>query len=389
MIQDPNVSFLHRARLLLVIISIILPILFLIYKFTHPTLSPYQEVSTAVTTQNPSLGLETIEINKMLPLRGTTKEIIINTQGNLAYVAAYGQGVHTLSLEKPLAPVVLSSFKYNDRYDGVIKLKLSKDEKSLYVLDEKKGVYSLDVRDPSTSKLIDFIAIPNGQSMTLSSSGHKIYISGKFGLGIININQDGMFALLGRLHYLSGKKTYTMEKFLPHQQYNMLKEIADVVEVDANTLYLMSRHPDVVDVSDLSNIKVITHFSTLGFGRQATISGNRQRMYLSSGDSGIEIFDISDYKSPRPLGGHNTESSAGHTSISKDKNILYVSTCKGGLQVFDITYPYDPKLIKRVDIKKDVKKGHAITSALSRDEKVLYIAYGVSGLGIVSFEQTK
>lgn len=389
MIQDPNLSFLRKNRLILLGISVVLPVAFLAYKYTHPTLKPVTDTLTSIPTQKSALAFEAVEINKIVPLAGTTRDVVLNTKGDLAYVAAYGQGVHVLSLERPLTPEVLSSFKYRSKHDNVIKLMLSEDEKILYALDEAKGVYSLNVQDPSHPKLIDFVSLSGGKNFTLSSNTKRIYVSGKFGVGVIALKKDKKFELLGRLHYLPDLKKYVMDQYLPNIQYAGFEAVADVVEVDADTLYIMSRHPDVIDISNLSNIKILTHFSTLGSVRQVTISKNRERIYLASGESGIEIFEIADHKHPRPLGGHNTEGYAEHTSISKNKNILYVSTFKGGLQLFDITYPYDPKLIKSIEIKKGVKKGHAIGSALSVDEKVLYVAYGVTGLGIITLEKAK
>ena len=389
MIQDPNLSFLRKNRLILLGISVVLPVAFLAYKYTHPALKPVTDALTSTATQKSALAFEDVEITKIVPFAGTTRDIVLNTKGDLAYVAAYGQGVHVLSLERPLTPEVLSSFKYRSKYDSVIKLVLSKDEKRLYALDEKKGIYSLDVQDPRHPKLIDFISLGGGKNFTLSSSNRRIYVSGKFGVGVIALKKDKKFELLGRIHYLPDLKKYVMDTYLPNIQYADFEKVADVVEVDADTLYIMSRHPDVIHISDLSNIKILTHFSILGSVREVTISDNRERMYLANGESGIEIFDISDHQHPRPLGGHNTESPAEHTTISKNKNILYVSTFRGGLQLFDITYPYDPKLIKSVEIKKGVKKGHAIGSALSVDEKVLYVAYGVTGLGIMTLDKAK
>ncbi len=388
-IQDPNLSFLRKNRLILLGISVALPVAFLAYKYTHPALKPVTDTLTSTTAQKSALAFEAVEINKIVPLAGTTRDIVLNTKGDLAYVAAYGEGVHVLSLERPLNPELLSSFKYRSKYDSVIKLVLSKDEKRLYALDEKRGIYSLDVQDPRHPKLIDFVSLGGGKNLTLSDSNRRIYVSGKFGVGMIALKKDKKFELLGRLHYLPDLKKYVMDTYLPDIQYADFEKVADVVEVDADTLYIMSRHPDVINIRDLSNIKILTHFSTLGSAREVTISENRERMYLASGESGIEIFEISDHQHPRVLGGHNTESSAEHTTISKNKNILYVSTFRGGLQLFDITYPYDPKLIKSVEMKKGVKKGHAIASALSADEKVLYVAYGVTGLGIMTLEKVK
>ena len=388
-IQDPNLSFLRKNRLILLGISVALPVAFLVYKYMHPALKPVTDALTSTATRKSTLAFEAVEITKIVPLAGTTRDIVLNTKGDLAYVAAYGQGVHVLSLERPLTPEVLSSFKYRSKYDSVIKLLLSEDEKILYALDEKRGVYSLDVQDPTHLKLIDFISLGGGKNFTLSSSNRRIYVSGKFGVGVIALKKDKKFELLGRIHYLPDLKKYVMDTYLPDIQYADFEKVADVVEVDADTFYIMSRHPDVINISDLSNIKILTHFSTLGSVREVTISENRERMYLASGESGIEIFDISDHQHPRPLGGHNTESPAEHTTISKNKNKLYVSTFRGGLQFFDITYPYDPKLIKSVELKKGVKKGHAVGSALSVDEKVLYVAYGVTGLGIMTLEKAK
>ena len=388
-IQDPNLSFLRKNRLILLGISVALPVAFLAYKYTHPALKPAAKAITSASAQKSTLAFEDVEITKIVPLAGTTRDIVLNTKGDLAYVAAYGEGIHVLSLERPLTPELLSSFKYRSKYDSVIKLLLSEDEKRLYALDEKRGVYSLDVQDPRHPKLIDFVSLSGGKNFTLSSSNRRIYVSGKFGVGVIALKKDKKFELLGRLHYLPDLKKYVMDTYLPDIQYADFEKVADVVEVDADTLYIMSRHPDVINISDLSDIKILTHFSTLGSAREVTISENRERMYLASGESGIEIFEMSDHQHPRVLGGHNTESSAEHTTISKNKNILYVSTFRGGLQLFDITYPYDPKLIKSVEMKKGVKKGHAISSALSADEKVLYVAYGVTGLGIMTFEKAK
>ena len=390
MIQDPNLSFLRKSQRILLGISVLIPALFLYYKFTHPIVIAQKEAVETLAhkaTQKTVLELDTLKINKILPLSGTSRDIVLNTQGDLAYVAAYGQGVHILSLKSPLNPVVLSSFRHNAKYDDTIKVLLSPDEKILYVLGAT-GLYNLNIQDPRHPQLISFLALKGGHNLTLSKDNRRIYVSGAFGVGIVRIKKDKSLAIQGRLHYLLDRKQYIVDKF-SNIQYAMFEQVADVIEVDDNILYIISRHPDVIDITDLSSVKTIAHFSTLGYAQQVTVSENRQRIYISSGDSGIEIFDISDYLHPKPLGGHNTEGSARHSTLSKHGNVLFVSSLNRGLEIFDITYPYDPKLLKRVEKKSDTLKGQAHGSASSADGKVLYIAYGVIGLGIITLEKTK
>jgi len=381
--QDPNLGFLRKNRLILLGIAMVLPMVFLYYKFTHLPESSKAEALVSTTKNALPFTFETVEISTMLALPGTTRDIILNTQGDLAYVAAFGQGIHILSLTDPLNPIRLSSFKHSPKYDGIVKLALSKDEKTLYALDIKKGLYSVDVQNPNKPRLISFVSLRGGTNLTLSSNNNRVYVSATFGVAVVRITPSRTLALLGRLHYLPDRKVYIMDKYQPNIQYARFEEIADVVEVDETTLYLMSKHPDVVDVRDLSAIKIVSHFSTLGNAQQVTVSENRQRMYISSGHSGIEIFGIADQAHPKPLGGHNSEGLALHSTLSKEGNILFVSSLNRGLELFDITYPYDPKLLKRVDKEHDTKKGQVHGSAISADGKVLYVAYGVIGLGVM------
>ena len=379
---DPNIAFLRKSGLIVLTILMVLPAIFLYYEYTH--------VSTVVekisVEKNIKKRYEDIRVDLLLPIPGTVRKIILNKKGDRAYVASFGQGVHILDLSTPMHPKVVTQFKYGLAYDSAVDIILSKDEKTLYVLDMKHGLYSLNVRDVTAPKLLSYVKCEGAEHLSLSLDEHRIYVSGKF--GVLIIDNANTMNLVGRLHYLPDLHKYVVGRYKPYLQYAGFEVITDMFEVENNILYLMSQTPDIVDISNLLDIKMITRFSILGNAKQVTVSKNRQRLYIASGHSGIEIFEIADYRHPKPLGGHNTKGLAINSTISKDGKILFVSNLNRGVELFDITYPYDPKFVTSIE-KPPVKKGQVHATALSPDNNVLYIAYGVIGLGVVDLSPHK
>jgi hypothetical protein len=364
---DPNVQFKQKIIIFLILIFILHPIGFLYYDFN--TILPPR----INTTEQPIQKMRKEKNQLIFPshickLNGSTKDILLTQNGKIAYIASSSKGVQTLNLKDPYAPKLLATLKYpKSTYNHASSLALSTNEKTLYVKDPTIGIYSIDVRNPQKQKILaTYPTVNTPSNISLSDDGKALYIVGKKGLSIVDIRQNDQIK--------------TIMKFNNGEAYY------DVVEVAKNTLYLLSLSGiDILDITDLTKPQLIGGFATLGQSRKITLSKDKTRAYISSGDSGIEVIDLKDKLHIQRSGSFTTIGNAINTTVSQNKVTIYVSTFNEDLNIIDARYPHNLELIQRV--RKNHIQGQLWSSSLSPDEKILYIAYGDLGIGIVQLKQ--
>jgi len=90
-----------------------------------------------------------------LPLSGLIQGVDVDTQRNLAVVAAGAAGVYVVDLSNPSSPIVLGATSTGDAHDVAIRGNYA------FVADYDNSTTSVDITTPSTPTVLSHIADPN------------------------------------------------------------------------------------------------------------------------------------------------------------------------------------------------------------------------------------
>lgn len=308
---------------------------------------------------------QSIKSTSYFKLRGTIRDIKISKDENIAYVVADSRGIYIIDIENPVKPKIISQFKYfKNSYDKSRSLELSSDEHTLFVRDAQAGLYSIDISNKSEPKLLSlYSSTEKILGFKLSQNTKKIYLVGEEGLTIADIKNP--------------------DEIKPVSKYKN-KKYLDVVEANDELLYLLSSYGiDILDISKEPTL--VGNYNTLGNAEKISLSKNQMQAFLSSGYTGVEILNISNKLTPKPLNTVSCLEIAKDTTISKDAKTIYISNFNDSLEIVDISSINNAKVIQTINTRH-TKKAQSWTSALSNDEKVLYIANGVMGIKIIELE---
>ena len=128
----------------------------------------------------------------------------------------------------------------------------------------------------------------------------------------------------------------------------------------------------IVDISNPSDLSLITSASTPNFAQDVFISGNLA--YIADNDSGLQIMDISEPLTPSIIGSVDV-SGLSALSVQVRDNVAYVAGNFGGLQIFDVSDPEKPTSLSSANIA-----GQTLDVAISGE--FAYIAHSVAGFQV-------
>jgi hypothetical protein len=87
----------------------------------------------------------------------------------------------------------------------------------------------------------------------------------------------------------------------------------------------------IVDFSDSANVKLVGSYSTGGYAKELVYKDNR--VYVTTGLRGLQIFDVSSITSPVRVGTVETGLAMG---LAVDENYVYVADEEEGLVIISI-----------------------------------------------------
>ena len=104
---------------------------------------------------------------------------------------------------------------------------------------------------------------------------------------------------------------------------------------------------DIYDVTDKSNMVRVsqTQYPNLSFAHQASLSTDRQYLYLNDELDDVNetvIFDVSDLANPVLVTTYSSGITAGDHDVYYHDGFIYEAEYRGGLRVFDATDPINP-----------------------------------------------
>ena len=347
-------KFKKKLARILLILLIVPPLLF--------SYIAYKSDSSRTIKNRPNTTA-TIQAMKLFGLRGTVRDIKLSKDGTIAYVVASSRGIYILNLENPSKPKILSQFKYfQNSYDKSRSIELSSDERRLFVRDAMAGVYSIDIRNLAEPKLLaHYVHDKPISSFTLAEDMKRIYMSSGEGIIIADIRNPDEIKTIA--HNTMSSKYY------------------DIVEVKKSLLYLLSSSGiDIVDVSTPQKPKILKSYATLGDPETIILSQDKSRAFVSNGTSGIEVLNIKNKTNPKAIGSYICDTKS--ITIAEESQRLYVTTLQNNLQVIDISNVDKITMVKKIP-NRHPRKGEFWNSALSPDRKFLYVSNGISGLAII------
>ena len=360
---DHHTRFKQKFYLLLLVILIVPPLGLLYYEYRAEMAD--QNTVTIPKFQDHTETNAKLSLKHIFRLRGNVKQIELSKDGKTAYVCADSRGVYIVDLQKPLKPKIISQFKYfKNSYDKARNIALSKDQSLLFVRDAQAGIYSVDISNPTEPILLTTYASESPMSgFVLSADAQRLYISHTDGLTIADI----------RSH----------DQIIPIASLKQKKGYLGLVETADDLLYLLNNYGvDIVDISSIQEPRLVGKFDSLGRPEKIMLSNRKTRAYLSCGNAGVEIIDLNNPMSPKPAGSFTTAGFANSTSVSKNGDTIYVSNSNNDIEIVDVTDPDNPKLRHRIHEDKTQPR-QVLSSTLSIDEKILYIAHGTLGMAIV------
>lgn len=240
--------------------------------------------------------------------------------GNILYAADWFSGLHIYDIGqddiKHLATVHTT---------GSAKGVLVRDHIA-YVGDDDQGLQVIDVRNPTTPKILAQLPLP-GLAYTMDLQGERLYLAGHHGgFHIIDVTKPTQPKVLGR--YDTPGKAWAIR---------VVNKIAYVADDKSGVL--------IFDVAKPASIELIGEFNPGGQAEDIII--DYPRAYVAFFDLGFYILDIRNPRQPDVLA--QLALPGNSRGIAIQDNIAYVAAWLAGLHAIDITDATKPKWIGNYD----------------------------------------
>lgn len=212
------------------------------------------------------------------PVKGPQSIHALNLLGKRAVLSCRAGGIVHVSLENPLKPEVTSRIATEFARDCAVTDVNNESAPVNYVADDVRGIKMFDDSDMAESVVTD-----GGCASGIIVSGNVLYLAnGTSPLAIYEIGADGKLTLKGQIKKFDGAHFYGTNCY--------------DVKVSGKTAFLAAGETGIaaVDVSDISNPKVI------GFCREIFFSGVKSLAVadkiIYANDNGSQVFtvDVSD-----------------------------------------------------------------------------------------------
>ena len=364
---------------------------------------------------------EITPIISKLDLDGNTYAIELSNDKKTAYFANGVKGVAIVDVADIKKPKLISKLQLGEQSarsgDNIVDIKLSKDNKTAYLVGSDDGLYIVDISNINNPTLIGkFKTDGRARRVRLSQNEDIAYVAigdydeSKSGLSIIDISNHSNPTRIGKYHAENSvrgiaitkddKKAFLVDdykglKIVDISNKNNPKLIRkvefshtelDSIELSKNekSLYIMGgSYLIVVDISTIDNPKVIKRVLTPSHTHNITVTKNM--LYLAP-DVGIQFVNIDDPKKAFREGSFSTPFYTQDISVSDDEKVAYLANGLDGLVIMDISKHKSPALISG-GLRENSVLGFDL--ALSNDEKVSYQAQGGEGIRIVDVSNPK
>ncbi len=265
------------------------------------------------------------------------------------YLAASKSGVLSFDISNPRAPRLVGAY---DSQDIAYNMKLSNDEKVLFIADGKTGLIAIDTESNSTLGIFNTYGNANG--VTLSKDESKAYIAdGYKGLVIVNISDPT------NINYLEHIDT---------------PDFATAVKLNKNETkaYIADRKSNIQIVNLESDThSIIKSLSTPYRTYAIMLTESEDSLYAATGSNGVELITL--HTLPNPLIVNTIASDYKAYRVLLKDNTEYTAQGKAGLQIVDIKDIYNPQIKSTFDT-------NGFTMDIAIDGNTTYLADGYKGV---------
>jgi len=281
------------------------------------------------------------------PGEGGSEGVVVRDK--VAYVAHGSAGLNILDVSVPSNPKEMARFGIGGDFDSIVVF-----GDYAYTLCGS-SFYVFDVSNPALPRYHASIFIDINYLLDVYVSGHYAYVTGMYGLWIIDISTPDNPAIVGAYH----------------------------TEKDAWSVYVKNNHAylgcsdglHVVDVSDKSNPTESCFYKTDDKVLKVDIEGSYA--YVAVSRSGLQILDISTPDNPVPVGHLPiTQGNMGEVYVSG--TYAYAGLSSAGFMIIDVSRPENP-------VEVNSYKGEFYYARdLCVSNNFAYVTDGIHGLRIIN-----
>jgi len=246
-------------------------------------------------------------------LRGYSYKLA--NKDSVIYLAAGTFGVSTVNVADPLNPVI----KQENRAIAPAK-NFHIMGSYLFTAVSEEGINITKIIDPEHPDIRQTFFVPGyAQAVCTSADSNFLFIAcGEVGFTIFDISdfQDGynIYPIVGWLDTPGFAEDVTIHPDLP----------VAFLACGAGGLV-------IADYSDSANVKIIGSYSTGGYAKEVVYKENK--IYVTTGSRGLQIFDVSNLSSPVLIGTVETKLAMG---LALDDNYVYIADESEGLVIISI-----------------------------------------------------
>ena len=310
-------------------------------------------------------------------------KIIISEDQNKLFLADSLYGMVSIDLKNPPNNSILASFKKDGfKYSKII---FNKSKTKAFLLDLSKGLTVLDISEVNNIKEIaSFLDISFSNTgyltsdFTLSFDEKKGYLLSSDGLIILDISDlsnitqiahyreinDGSNIIVSKNNRFIFKDPFKIYIFEIDDMDNInvssydIRGVEDIkLSNDESKIYFTAGYDGltILDISVLSDIKVINTFNTYGYASNFELSKDMSKIYISNGYKGVLTLDISDLEDIEILNTYPASEYVYDITLSNNEEKIYISDINNAIKVVDIKDISNFKYIFKHNLNGDVE----------------------------------
>ncbi len=325
--------------------------------------------------------------------------ILIDQDDSKLYLAASESGVLTFDITNPKEPKVIGV--YNSP-DIAYNIKLSSDEKTLFIADGKTGLIAVDLEGNTT--LNTFNTYGSANSVTLSKDETKAYIAdGYKGVVIADISNLSDIKFIGHfdtpdfasaitlnsdesIAYVADRKANIQVVSISEDRYKIIQSIQTpyrtyaIVLFDENYLYAAtgSNGVEIVTPKRVSNPFILNQIAT--HAKAYHLSLKDDFLYIAEGKDGLEIINIADIHNPHKVTLFDTDGFTLQSIIYNNR--AYLADGYKGVKIVDISDPNNPQIIDSLDTD-----GFTSSLQLLTNQSQILLSDGVKGVKLLDAQE--
>jgi len=263
-----------------------------------------------------------------------------------------------------------------------------------------------------TNKVLSAIIESYGsytKSVTISSDKTKAFVVGN-GICILDISDLANITEIGKIdtsfYQISLSKDETKIYAMGYNKLEIydVSDFANIIKVgsyrtetggsrkldialsnDEKTIFMANASQGllVIDVSDPTNPKKISSYSTGNRVSSVELSKDNSKAFITDSSKGMIVLDITDLSNLTQIGRYDNGVYMDDITLSDDESKAFVVEYYNGLTIVDISDPTNPTKLGQYDTQ-----GNARGVALSEDESKAYIADNRNGLVVVDISDS-